>query len=379
MRILLIVLKFLGIGVLILLGILVLLLLMVLFIPVRYQLQLKKKTSSGQAFQADGNLTYLAGLIRVVFTWSEQAANFSIRILGKEWKKAGKARRGQAQETGEKAKSSGSHKKETEKRPAAASEPEHREEDHTVREPEHREEEHTVREPEHREEDHTVQEPGHREEDHTAQEPERREEAAPEKEKQAEGETSGRITDQQTRAADHTESEREDGEGSVLYERLAQFFSEASQWPDQVRKRWDRIGNGIRKMKQTLEPFTDPWVKDFFRRSFERLLHTLRHFRIREIRGYLRFGTGRADLTGQATGLMYLLLPAGASRFQVEPDFFEKTLETDCFLKGRIRFCHVFHLLVITILDRSFWRLIRRIRASKHLASEKTGRRKRRN
>ena len=91
-------------------------------------------------------------------------------------------------------------------------------------------------------------------------------------------------------------------------------------------------------------------------------LYLIRGWKPRRIRGYIEFGTGQPDVTGKLTGLIYLLLPEEADRFDIRPDFYEKRFRTDVTMSGHIRLYRAFVVAVKVLLDREFWELLRMIR-----------------
>lgn len=93
----------------------------------------------------------------------------------------------------------------------------------------------------------------------------------------------------------------------------------------------------------------------------EELFELLRFYRPRRIHGWLRFGTGDPALTGELTGVLYLLLPVRA-RFAVEPDFNEAVFETEAEFAGYIRACHLIRTGWHLYRDKKLRRLITRVR-----------------
>lgn len=95
------------------------------------------------------------------------------------------------------------------------------------------------------------------------------------------------------------------------------------------------------------------------------LFHMLRHYVPGKIKGYIHFGTGDPALTGELTGLLYILIPARASQFRVEPEFTEKVFETELIMKGKIRVCHAVWLAWKLFRNKKLMRLIKELRKSR--------------
>ena len=72
----------------------------------------------------------------------------------------------------------------------------------------------------------------------------------------------------------------------------------------------------------------DYHLKELFAEGKAELNGLWRHYRPRKATGYLQFGTGDPALTGELTGILYLLLPA-VSEVQLEPDFNDAMLQME--------------------------------------------------
>ncbi|MCC8137409.1 MAG: DUF2953 domain-containing protein [Clostridiales bacterium] len=99
--------------------------------------------------------------------------------------------------------------------------------------------------------------------------------------------------------------------------------------------------------------------------TFSRLKQLLRHFRIRKGKGYLRFGSGDPALTGELTGLLYLILPVSCGEISIEPQFTETMLDMDLKVSGRIRLIHLVTVIWWAFRNQRLRGLIRLLRNSK--------------
>ena len=109
-------------------------------------------------------------------------------------------------------------------------------------------------------------------------------------------------------------------------------------------------------------PFLEAESINYFKWLLRRLGVLLHHFRIRRIKGFLKFGTGAPDMTGFLTGLLYRILPAGAAVYEVDPYFDQTVFETDTILKGHIRACHILWLVILAALRKDTWHMLRKLR-----------------
>lgn len=362
LTILLTVLKIIGIALLVILGLLLLVLLLVLLVPVRYDIRGVKETPKIREAWAQGSITWLLRLIGLEASYRNGVVTVLLRILTfriKEIRIPGKdsepERSGEAEE-------------EPWEEPAGPEQPEVKEneeekngEETTVSvESENAEPEKTEPEKTGSEKTETVNEKP------SADEPEKKapDKIKPEKKPPA----------KKKEKAKDSSKDLISGIGELIAsipQRIADLiqsvFDNLDRIDDLIYKAEKKIGGIYRKA----EPFISEDAKGLYMRTIRRLTQMLKHFLPRKISGYLHFGTGAPDLTGELTGLIYLILPAGSRRFSVEPEFNETVLETDCRITGYIRFIHAFVFLIRTAFDRQVWRLIRAIRRKSKKAAAK--------
>ena len=70
-----------------------------------------------------------------------------------------------------------------------------------------------------------------------------------------------------------------------------------------------------------------------------------RHLRPRRIRGFVRFGFEDPYRTGQVLAGLSILYPFYGENVDIYPDFEQKILEGDLYIKGHIRMVHLATLL----------------------------------
>lgn len=146
-------------------------------------------------------------------------------------------------------------------------------------------------------------------------------------------------------------------------ERILDFWGKLWDAADGVENAVDRLIKKKDELYKMAEPFLTDASKALYRRIIGHLLYLWKHYRPRKIQGWMRYGTGAPDVTGQLTGVLYLLLPSSANQFELLTEFAEKTFEADITIKGRIRACHLIKVAFLLWRDKQLRRLIRRIRA----------------
>ena len=124
----------------------------------------------------------------------------------------------------------------------------------------------------------------------------------------------------------------------------------------------ERMAGRIKQIKTQTEIFLEPASIELYKKIRHQIKRLLHHYGPRHIRGWLRFGTGSPDQTGMVTGLLYMILPARADEFELQPEFTEMVLETDIAMKGRIRVCHILWTAAVLWRDRQLRTLIRRVK-----------------
>ena len=373
------ILKIIGIVLLVLLGILVSLILIVLFVPLRYRITVKKEE---EPLSADVSVSWLLRLVRLHARYYEKKAEGRVQVLnftlksfsfpaghkggGKETGKAVKsgddasavpAVSGAAETTAEgisdKASAGGSPDKE------AAPEAE------------------------------TKAAAGDSLDKEAAQKTEEKAAAGDSPDKEAGGEAAaGSGSDMETGgAAAEADSGRAGDKSGKLNsymdrvreilmrlpdralgaaEHAADLLLKMVNLPSDVYNRTDdtvaRITKKLDAIDRKLKPFFSIEAEHVMGRMMSHLRYLWKGYRLRSIEGYVRFGTDRPDLTGRICGLIYLILPARADRYLVDPQFYETVFRTDTDIRGVIRLYRLLVVAVRLLLDKEFRILIRKIR-----------------
>lgn len=151
----------------------------------------------------------------------------------------------------------------------------------------------------------------------------------------------------------------------AVWDRLRAVRKRLVALPGQIRQLRERLCRLAAKPGELLEFAQKYEVRAILADALVYLKRLLKHSMPRRLRGWIRFGTGDPALTGELTGVLYLILPVRASEFSVEPDFTEKLFETELDAAGHIRACHLVYVLIRMICDRRVRRLIRAYRKRK--------------
>ena len=138
--------------------------------------------------------------------------------------------------------------------------------------------------------------------------------------------------------------------------------------PDLLWKLPDSVDN-IETKFDDLKKKLAPWLADCSVETYKKLLkelkYLLKHYLPRKVEGHLTFGTGDPALTAYVGGVIYQILPAGSSKFDLEPEFYERYLDADVTIKGHIRLCHVLKSAVVLLLNKNVRKTIRTLRRAR--------------
>ena len=88
------------------------------------------------------------------------------------------------------------------------------------------------------------------------------------------------------------------------------------------------------------------------------MIKTIKHIMPYKIKGYVRYGLNEPCKTGQLTGYLSLFPIVYQKDFSLYPDFYNKILEADVYLKGRIRLGYILRI----VLNKNVWKTIKAAR-----------------
>ena len=331
-HILLLILRICGFILLLLLALLLLILLLTLFVPIRYRIRVVKEPA---LTEAEGRISYLLRLVQLLVLYREQEAEISFRIAGRPLRQIRKSFR--REKSGAKSEPpAGTGKEEDDKR-ISPEETDHNKDN------------------------------GHRSEQRERQEPIRRE-----KDNQVQIRPAGRDEPSGTSGSPDQEAHRSKNISqsvialiSSIPERLMNGILKLFDVLENGTDRADELLAGAEGLKDRTSFLFDAETEHLVRLLFRSGKKMLRHFRPRQVQGYLHYGFDRPDLTAKCGGLLYCILPAGAKHFDIQPDWEETVFACSMTVSGHVRLCHVVFLALKLLLKRDTWRLIKKLRKKK--------------
>ncbi len=120
----------------------------------------------------------------------------------------------------------------------------------------------------------------------------------------------------------------------------------------------DKINSKINPLKKKIHRFKRFWelkctvkTRKYLKKY---LLGLVKHIGPRKIKGYVRYGFGDPCKTGQFTGYISMLPFVYQKQFSLIPDFYERVIEADVTLKGKIRIGYILRI----VLNINIWRTI---------------------
>ena len=144
-----------------------------------------------------------------------------------------------------------------------------------------------------------------------------------------------------------------------FFRKLWAIFLAVGQQLKRQAEKFRRLFHSLSELKAKLSHYIEIWQEEETQtliRSFEGyLFYLLHHIRPRRGRGYLKYGFPDPALTGQLTGLFYVLRPLAFSELALEPVFEtdEILLEGDLVIRGHIRLVHLVRVGLKLLFDKN--------------------------
>ena len=142
-------------------------------------------------------------------------------------------------------------------------------------------------------------------------------------------------------------TERADGKKVGIFTKIKNFFkSLVSKIKQTFKKICDTIKTAKDKIHKIDEFLHDEKNIELFTLGKSELFYLLKHYMPRKWRGRLLLGTGDPASTGYVLGTLYALYPVHGGNLIVTPDFENKVIKGDVFVRGRIRGVHTVRTVI---------------------------------
>lgn len=151
-------------------------------------------------------------------------------------------------------------------------------------------------------------------------------------------------------------------------QKLKELFAFLQSLPERLAKIPERLRLMMKNWNAAKAKFLEHLElyrthQDLIKRMKGHGFYLLRHIRPRNIKGKISFGFDDPAITGQAMGLIALLLPGSCSKICLQPDFRNVVLEGELSLKGHIRSFHAMRIGWKLFRDKELRNLIKRFRS----------------
>ncbi len=144
-----------------------------------------------------------------------------------------------------------------------------------------------------------------------------------------------------------------------FFRKLWAVFLAVGQQLKRQAEKLRRLFHSLSELKAKLSHYIEIWQEEetqtLIRSLKGYLFYLLHHIRPRRGRGYLKYGLPDPALTGQLTGLFYVLRPLAFSELALEPVFEtdEILLEGDLVIRGHIRLVHLVRVGLKLLFDKN--------------------------
>ena len=138
-------------------------------------------------------------------------------------------------------------------------------------------------------------------------------------------------------------------------------FEKIKQAVNKFKYKFERICDKIRTGKLKAEDFAQKLTDERTQNALSLLLFSLKrllfHIRPRKYRLYLRYGFEDPSLTGEIFGFYNSLYPIHMGKPDIEPDFENKCIDLDAYLKGWIQLVFLLTAFIRLYFDKDVKRL----------------------
>lgn len=338
LRVLLLILKIIGITLLVILGVVLFLLLVILLAPVRYKGKFKKAEEPEPLLLADGTVTWLNPLVRFKIRFAEKKLTYKLRVLGiclmnseKKKDKKEKPPKKAKNKKSKKSKNKKNEKKEelTESVVVAEAKPEVSE---------------------------VVQS----------------------QIEAADGETASETTATPEEGVEPAEvPEEETKKKESVFNKIKSIIEKIKAIPATIKAKLQGIRDMVKLLFEKKEAAVGFFTEERHVAAFGILLQAvkklLKHILPTKFKGKLIYGSGDPASTGKAFAVLGVVYAAYGKGLTVQPDFEEKRLEADVFFKGRIRLGTVLVIALKVICDKQVKRMYRNFKKLMKKLKQKAG------
>ncbi|MCR5214215.1 MAG: DUF2953 domain-containing protein [Eubacterium sp.] len=153
-------------------------------------------------------------------------------------------------------------------------------------------------------------------------------------------------------------------------EALAGEGQEKMDISDKIDNMMDKVEDGLNNLDKKIQDILvkldhvlQLLDKDFAQRTLSRVFKILKRLfgtiKPKKSKAYLHLGLGSSADTGDILGKISMFYPLWGRWLNIEPDFYNKVIEGDLDIKGRIYLFRIVGPAIRMVLTRDFWRTIK--------------------
>lgn len=155
-----------------------------------------------------------------------------------------------------------------------------------------------------------------------------------------------------------------------LLDKLRSLLRRILQIPERLKSFWKKLKAALRKGQMTWKKILEKISvlrteegRNVWKRMWGHGFYLWKHLHPQKVEGELHYGFGDPALTGQATGIFYLLLPLSCEKIRLLPDFENTVCEGILEIKGHIRIFHLGNIGWKIFRDKEFRNLLKAMKA----------------
>ena len=155
---------------------------------------------------------------------------------------------------------------------------------------------------------------------------------------------------------------------NALKERILQFYKRLKRSIEEFFGKLSALSRNVEAFRRRADHYLTIWnekeTRAFLVSAKGYVRYALRHFGPRKARGFIRYGMADPALTGQLTGILYVLRPLALSELELIPDFEAQSflVEGEISVKGHIRAFHAVKIGLKLLFDKNLKHIRQRIK-----------------
>ena len=149
------------------------------------------------------------------------------------------------------------------------------------------------------------------------------------------------------------ESIEDDTEKADVFDKIEDTLDNLNEKYDKAMDKYDKAMIKYDHVQQFLD---QPFVQNTFRRVLKIITRFFGTVKPKKSSGYIHYGLSSSASTGEILGKLGMFYPLYGSWLTIEPDFYNKVIEGNLEIKGRIYVFRFVFPIIRLLISRDFWR-----------------------